>query len=51
LRVIAKPGLTLSARHVPWHCLAARTVLLGPLIPEDVDAASFTKPTGGLLCM
>lgn len=45
LRVPVDTGVTLTADHVPWHCLMAKTVMLGPLIPSDVDAESFTKPT------
>jgi hypothetical protein len=45
LRVPVQPNVTLTADHVPWHCLMAKTVMLGSLIPTDVDAASFTRPT------
>ncbi len=41
LRVTASPNMTLTMRHVPQHCRRARTVLLGPLTPQDLDAASF----------
>ncbi len=41
LRVAAQPNVTMAAAHVPPHCRRARTVLLGPLVPGDVDAASF----------
>lgn len=44
LRVTGKPNVKLSASHVPWHCRVARMVLLGPLVKDDVDVASFTKP-------
>jgi hypothetical protein len=44
LRVTRKPDVKLSAEHVPWHCRVARIVLLGPLVQQDVDVASFTKP-------
>eukprot|EP00892_Ulva_mutabilis_P005345 jgi/Ulvmu1/3182/UM015_0223.1 len=45
LRVTAQPDQTLSAKHVPWRCRVARTVLVGPLTQTDVDVASFTKPS------
>ena len=41
LRVTASPSMTLTMQHVPQHCRRARTVLLGPLTPQDLDAASF----------
>ena len=41
LRVTARPNVTLSMEHVPLHCRRARTALLGPLTPADLDAASF----------
>ncbi len=37
----ASPNMTLTMQHVPQHCRRARTVLLGPLTPQDLDAASF----------
>lgn len=37
----ASPSMTLTMQHVPQHCRRARTVLLGPLTPQDLDAASF----------
>ena len=43
LRVLAQPNVTLSMQHVPRHCRRARVALLGPLMPEDLDAASFVQ--------
>eukprot|EP01025_Chloroclados_australasicus_P027489 TRINITY_DN2725_c2_g2_i1.p1 TRINITY_DN2725_c2_g2~~TRINITY_DN2725_c2_g2_i1.p1 ORF type:complete len:359 (+),score=29.06 TRINITY_DN2725_c2_g2_i1:120-1196(+) len=43
LRVTAQPNVTLSKSDVPWNWRCARTILLGPLIPNDVDASSFTQ--------
>ena len=47
LRVTATPNVTLTLAHVPLHCRRARTVLLGPLTPDDVDAASFIRHRQG----
>ncbi|KAL4452411.1 hypothetical protein ABPG75_008073 [Micractinium tetrahymenae] len=41
LRVPAQPNVTLGWQHVPARCHRARTLLLGPLMPEDLDPASF----------
>ncbi|KAK9805593.1 hypothetical protein WJX72_006726 [[Myrmecia] bisecta] len=49
LRVTAQPNVTLTIDHVPRHCRRARTVLLGPLTPKDLDAASFVEHEQGLL--
>ena len=49
LRVAARPNVTLSAQHVPARCRRARTVLLGPLTPDDVDCLSFIQQPGTLL--
>ena len=46
LRVAARPNVTLSAQHVPARCRRARTVLLGPLTPDDVDCLSFIQQPG-----
>ncbi len=46
LRVAAQPNVTLSAAHVPARCRRARTVLLGPLTPTDVDCLSFIQQPG-----
>ena len=46
LRVAAQPNVTLSAAHVPARCRRARTVLLGPLTPADVDCLSFIRQPG-----
>ena len=46
LRVAAQPNVTLSAAHVPARCRRARTVLLGPLTPADVDCVSFMQQPG-----
>ena len=42
LRVTAQPNVTLTLVHVPWRCRLAKVVLLGPLMPEDLDPAAFT---------
>jgi hypothetical protein len=47
LRVTARPNVTLSRSDVPLACRRARAVILGPLTPGDVDAASFLEPEGG----
>jgi hypothetical protein len=47
LRVTAQPGKVLTAAHVPRHCRRARVVLLGPLTPQDMDAASFVRMRAG----
>ena len=39
----ARPNVTLTMEHVPLHCRRARTALLGPLTPADLDAASFVN--------
>jgi hypothetical protein len=44
LRVTAQPNVTLSASHLPARCRRARTLLLGPLMPVDLDPASFLAP-------
>lgn len=50
LKVTAQPDVTLTVEHVPRRCRRARVVLLGPLTPQDMDAASFLKlHEGGLL--
>ncbi|KAK2080490.1 hypothetical protein QBZ16_000343 [Prototheca wickerhamii] len=41
LRVLAQPNVTLRWEHVPPRCRRAQTFLLGPLMPEDMDPASF----------
>ncbi|EFN54947.1 hypothetical protein CHLNCDRAFT_134701 [Chlorella variabilis] len=41
LRVTAQPNVTLTMRHLPARCRRARTLLLGPLMPQDMDPASF----------
>lgn len=48
LKVTAQPDVTLTAAHVPRHCRGARTVLLGPLMPQDMDCASFIQPAGAI---
>lgn len=47
LRVLAQPNVTLGWGHVPPHCRRARTVLLGPLMPEDIDCKSFVHKSRG----
>lgn len=49
LRVLAEPNVTLNWNHVPVHCRRARTVLLGPLMPKDIDCQSFVHKTRGWL--
>ena len=49
LRVTAQPNVTLIAAHVPLHCRRARTLLLGPLTPTDLDAAGLINARQGLL--
>jgi hypothetical protein len=44
LRVLKAPKEALSASSVPFRCRLARTILVGPLIQNDVDVPSFTKP-------
>jgi hypothetical protein len=41
LRVTAQPNVTLTAAHLPARCRAARTLLLGPLMPADLQPDSF----------
>ena len=50
LKVTAQPNVTLTASHVPRRCRGARTVLLGPLTPRDMDAASFVMQPGKPSC-
>ena len=45
----ASPNMTLTMQHVPQHCRRARTILLGPLTPQDLDAASFISFKQGAL--
>ena len=47
LRVLAQPNVTLSWQHVPPQCRRARTILLGPLTPNDMDCASFVRQQRG----
>lgn len=42
----AQPNVTLTMEHVPARCRRARTFLLGPLMPEDLDPASFLPRPG-----
>ena len=48
LRVTAQPNATLTAAHVPLHCRRARTLLLGPLTPTDLDAAGLVNARQGV---
>ncbi|MDO9445474.1 MAG: PfkB family carbohydrate kinase [Dehalococcoidia bacterium] len=41
LRVVARPGRTLSAADVPASWGAPGTLILAPLLPDDIDLASF----------
>lgn len=43
LRVTAQPNVTLAWEHLPARCRRARTLLLGPLMPEDLDPVSFVR--------
>lgn len=47
LRVTSQPNLTLTLEHVPAHCRRAKTLLLGPLTPSDLDAAAFVHQEHG----
>ena len=47
LRVTAQPNVSLTLEHVPQHCRRAKTVLLGPLTPSDLDAAAFVHQQHG----
>ncbi|DBA82503.1 TPA: hypothetical protein ACH3X2_000731 [Trebouxia sp. C0005] len=47
LRVTAQPNVTLTLEHVPNHCRRAKTILLGPLTPTDLDAAAFVHQEHG----
>ena len=48
LRVTSQPNLTLTLEHVPAHCRRAKTLLLGPLTPSDLDAAAFVHQEHGM---
>lgn len=43
LHVTARPSTTLDLKHVPFICRLAKTVLIMPLMPTDVNSASFLK--------
>lgn len=47
LRVSKQPNVTLTLDHVPQHCRRARTILMGPLTPTDLDAAAFVHQQHG----
>lgn len=47
LRVTAQPNVTMTPQHVPWHCRRARTLLLGPLTPQDLHSAAFVSMPQG----
>ena len=49
LKVTASTNMTLTMQQVPQHCRRARTLLLGPLAPQDLDAASFINFKQGVL--
>ena len=49
LRVTKQPNVTLTLEHVPQHCRRARTILMGPLTPTDLDAAAFVHQQHGML--
>lgn len=40
LRVTQQPNVTLGWHHVPARCRRARTLLLGPLMPEDLNPSA-----------
>ena len=44
-----QPNVTLTLDHVPQHCRRARTILMGPLTPTDLDAAAFVHQELGML--
>ena len=44
----SQPNLTLTLEHVPAHCRRAKTLLLGPLTPSDLDAAAFVHQEHGV---
>lgn len=48
LRVTAQPNVSLTLEHVPQHCRRAKTILLGPLTPTDLDAAAFVHQQHGV---
>ena len=48
LKLTAQPNLTLTVEHVPPHCRRAKTLLLGPLTPSDLDAAAFVHQQHGM---
>ncbi|MDP2328202.1 MAG: hypothetical protein Q8M79_08960, partial [Dehalococcoidia bacterium] len=41
LRVLARPGRTLSAADIPTSWGTPETLVLAPLLPDDIDIASF----------
>jgi len=43
LHVTARPSTTLDVRHVPFICRLAKTVLIMPLMPTDVNSPSFLR--------
>lgn len=43
LRVAAQPNVTLTVAHLPPRCRRARVLLLGPLMPEDLDPQGFVQ--------
>ena len=51
LRVTAQPNVSLTLEHVPHHCRRAKTILLGPLTPTDLDAAAFVHQEHGMLAV
>lgn len=51
LRVTAQPNVSLTLEHVPRHCRRAKTILLGPLTPTDLDAAAFVHQEHGALAI
>ncbi len=51
LRVTAQPNVSLTLEHVPHHCRRAKTILLGPLTPTDLDATAFVHQEHGMLAV
>lgn len=43
LRVPAQPNVTLVPSHVPPRCRRAKVLLLGPLMPQDMDCEAFVR--------
>ncbi|GMH40601.1 hypothetical protein BSKO_08505 [Bryopsis sp. KO-2023] len=46
LHVPSMPNVTLGLHHVPLWCMLSRIVLLGPLLPSDLDGHAFARMLG-----